>query len=63
MWEFGFAKEKQKWFSLKMNALRPKELQEKYRQLYSKVKAVEKADNMTDNQLMAWVRDYYHSNV
>lgn len=36
-----------------------KELQEKYPQLFSKVKSLEKADNMTDNQLKAWVRDYY----
>lgn len=39
-----------------------KELKEKYPQLCSKIKSIEKADNMTDNQLMAWVRDYYHSN-
>jgi hypothetical protein len=39
-----------------------KELQEKHFQLCSKIKSVEKADNMTDNQLKAWVRDYYHSN-
>lgn len=39
-----------------------KELQEKHLQLYNKIIAVEKADNMTDNQLKAWVRDFYHSN-
>ena len=38
------------------------ELSEKHSQLYSKMKSVEKADSMTDNQLKAWVRDYYHSN-
>lgn len=36
-----------------------KELQERYPQVFSKTKSVEKADNMTDNQLMEWVRDYY----
>ena len=36
------------------------ELSEKLSHLYSKVKSVEKADNMTDNQMKAWVRDYYH---
>ena len=35
------------------------ELLKKYAPLHHKVKAVEKADNMTDNQIMAWVRDYY----
>lgn len=37
-----------------------KELQERYPQVFSKTKSVEKADNMTDKQLMKWVRDYYH---
>jgi len=39
-----------------------KELKEKHLQLCSKVISVEKADNMTDNQLKAWVRDFYHPN-
>jgi len=39
-----------------------KELQEKHIQLCSKIISVEKVDNMTDNQLKAWVRDFYHSN-
>lgn len=39
-----------------------KELQKKYPHLYSKIRSVEKADNMTDNQLKAWVRDFYHMN-
>lgn len=38
-----------------------KELLEKYSQFHNKTIAVEKADNMTDNQIMAWVRDYYDS--
>ena len=38
-----------------------RELSEKHSQLYSKIKSVEKADSMTDNQMKAWVRDYFHS--
>lgn len=37
------------------------ELSEKHSQLHGKVKSLEKADNMTDNQTKAWVRDYYNS--
>ena len=37
------------------------ELSKKHTQLHNKVKSVEKADSMTDNQLIAWVRDYYAS--
>jgi len=37
------------------------ELLEKHSLLHNKIKSIEKADNMTDNQLMAWVRDYYIS--
>jgi stalled ribosome rescue protein Dom34 len=37
-----------------------KELQEKYPHLKINIKSIEKADSMTDNQLKAWVRDYYH---
>lgn len=36
-----------------------KELAEKHHLLASKIKSVEKADNMTENQLTAWVRDYF----
>jgi len=36
-----------------------KELEEKHHFLFSKVKSVEKADSMTENQLKAWVRDYF----
>lgn len=37
------------------------ELSGKHSQLHSKIKSIEKADNMTDNQIKAWVRDYYDS--
>ena len=37
------------------------ELSGKHSQLHSKIKSTEKADNMTDNQIKAWVRDYYDS--
>lgn len=33
---------------------------EKHPRLYKKIKAVEKADNMTDKQVMAWVRNYFN---
>jgi len=39
------------------------ELSEKHTQLHNKVKSVEKADSMTDNQLIARVRDYYASDT
>ena len=35
------------------------ELSEKDSQLYKKIKSVEKADNMTDNQIKSWVKNYY----
>ena len=38
-----------------------KELKERQLQLSRKIVSVEKADNMTDNQLKAWVRDFYHA--
>ena len=37
-----------------------KELQENYKDLNAKVKAVKTADNMTDNQIKAFVRDYFN---
>lgn len=37
------------------------ELSQKYSQLHWKIKSVQKADNMTDNQIIAWVRKYYSS--
>ena len=40
-----------------------KELQENYNSLSTKVKAVKKADSMTDNQVKAWVRDFFMSHV
>jgi len=36
-----------------------KALSEDHRDLYSKVQSVEKTDNMTDNELKAWVREYF----
>ncbi len=38
------------------------ELSEKYPHLHSKVKSNESADSMTENQLKAWVRDYFATN-
>jgi len=35
------------------------ELLEKHSLLYNKIKSVEKTDNMTENQIMARVRDYF----
>ena len=39
-----------------------KELQDKYKDISLKVKAVNVADSMTDNQMKAWVRDFFKSN-
>ncbi|WP_276391565.1 hypothetical protein [Eudoraea chungangensis] len=36
-----------------------KEWEGKYNDLARKIKAVKTADSMTDNQVMAWVRDFY----
>ena len=36
-----------------------KELIGNYKTISAKVKAVKKSDSMTDNQLKAWVRDYF----
>jgi len=36
-----------------------KELQENYKDLSAKVIAVKKADSMTDNQVKAWVREFF----
>lgn len=38
-----------------------KELHENYKLLSTKIKAVKKADSMTDNQVKAWVRDFFKS--
>lgn len=38
-----------------------KELIENYKNLGAKVKGVEKADSMTNNQVKAWVRDFFKS--
>lgn len=39
-----------------------KTLHENYNALAQKIKAVKKADSMTDNQVKAWVRDFFMSN-
>lgn len=36
-----------------------KEIQEKHEQLSGKIISIKKADNMTENQLKAWVRNFY----
>jgi stalled ribosome rescue protein Dom34 len=36
------------------------EFAKKYPKIKAKVKAVEKVDNMTDNQLKAWVKTFYN---
>jgi len=36
-----------------------KEINKNHNSLGGKIKAVEKADSMTDNQVKAWVRDFY----
>jgi len=38
-----------------------KTLHENYNALATKIKAVKKADSMTDNQVKAWVRDFFTS--
>ena len=38
-----------------------KELWEKHSLFHPKIIAMEKVDSMTDNQIMAWVRNYYIS--
>lgn len=39
-----------------------KELYENYKDLSAKIKGVERADSMTDNQMKAWVRRFFESN-
>ena len=39
-----------------------KELSENHSTLSNKVKSVEKADSMTDKQLIAWVKTYFKTN-
>ncbi|NNC49144.1 MAG: hypothetical protein HKO01_01240 [Flaviramulus sp.] len=39
-----------------------KELNKNYSVLSTKIKGVEKADSMTDNQVKAWVREFFKSN-
>jgi len=38
-----------------------KELQENYNVINTKIKGIKKADSMTDNQVKAWVRDFFAS--
>lgn len=38
------------------------ELHNNYKPLSTKIKAVKKADSMTENQVKAWVRDFFRSN-
>jgi|SRR5690606_1193506 len=38
-----------------------KELKENYKSISAKVKGTEKADSMTENQVKAWVRDFFKS--
>ncbi len=40
-----------------------KELNEYYNDLSGKIKAVKKTDSMTDNQVKAWVKDFYKLNT
>jgi len=39
-----------------------KELQEHYKNLSTKIKGVKRADSMTNNQIKAWVRNFFSSN-
>lgn len=39
-----------------------KKIIENYSDLSDRLKGVKKADSMTDNQLKAWVRDFFNSN-
>lgn len=39
-----------------------KELSENYHLLSLKIKGIHKVDSMTDNQVKAWVRDFFKSN-
>ena len=38
------------------------ELKKKYKNLSTKVKGISKADSMTENQVKAWVRNFFKSN-
>ena len=37
-----------------------KELDEQYKDVSAKVKGLQKADSMTDNQIIAWVKDFFN---
>ncbi len=36
------------------------EISDKHAQLHAKIKSIEKIDSMTENQIKAWVRNYYN---
>lgn len=38
-----------------------KELEENYKTISEKIKGIRKADSMTDNQVVAWVRDFFEA--
>ncbi|RNC87752.1 MAG: hypothetical protein ED556_00760 [Winogradskyella sp.] len=44
-----------------MNEKLNKELKDNFKDLGAKVKDVKKVDSMTDNQIKAWVRDFFRS--
>ena len=46
----------------KTNEKFSEELYKNYKPLSTKVKGVKKADSMTENQVKAWVRDFFKSN-
>ncbi len=39
-----------------------KELQDHYKYLSSKIQSVKRADSLTENQVKAWVKDFFRSN-
>lgn len=39
-----------------------KELEEHHKHISTKIKGIRRADSMTENQVIAWVRDFFESN-
>ena len=39
------------------------EIMQEHPTIFSKTRPVERADSMTDNQIMAWVKDYYKAEI
>jgi stalled ribosome rescue protein Dom34 len=39
-----------------------KELEEHYKHISTKIKGIKRADSMTENQVIAWVRDFFEPN-